>query len=220
MPPAMFYWRQGHRNSRFAGVHCKGPVVMKAFALTCALVFAAPVWANIIVNGSFETGDFTGWEQVGDTSFDFVTDEVAGGGPTDGAFHAAFGSIDPGGGGITQTLSTLGGNIYTVTFDLANLGDTPNAYGLFWDGGFEFILNDLEAFTYTTLSFDLVATGSSTEFGFVFYNAPSFYLLDNISLEQTGVIPEPASWALLIAGFGLVGSAMRRRHVMASSTGA
>lgn len=28
----------------------------------------------------------------------------------------------------------------------------------------------------------------------------------------SGTVPEPASWALLIGGFGLVGNAMRRRH--------
>ena len=28
----------------------------------------------------------------------------------------------------------------------------------------------------------------------------------------TGVVPEPASWAMMIAGFGLVGGAMRRRR--------
>ncbi len=34
--------------------------------------------------------------------------------------------------------------------------------------------------------------------------------IDNIQL--TAAVPEPASWALLIAGFGLVGSAQRRRN--------
>lgn len=40
---------------------------------------------------------------------------------------------------------------------------------------------------------------------------------DNVSLgapeTTTGAVPEPASWALLIAGFGLTGAAMRRRRV-------
>jgi hypothetical protein len=34
-------------------------------------------------------------------------------------------------------------------------------------------------------------------------------LLDNVVVTQ---VPEPATWAMLIAGFGLVGSAMRRRR--------
>jgi len=28
----------------------------------------------------------------------------------------------------------------------------------------------------------------------------------------SGVVPEPAGWAMLIAGFGLTGAAMRRRR--------
>jgi len=33
----------------------------------------------------------------------------------------------------------------------------------------------------------------------------------NLTLAPFAVVPEPASWAMLIAGFGLVGAAMRRR---------
>ena len=35
-------------------------------------------------------------------------------------------------------------------------------------------------------------------------------MLDAISV--TGVVPEPATWTLLILGMGAVGSAMRRRQ--------
>ncbi len=34
------------------------------------------------------------------------------------------------------------------------------------------------------------------------------------SRDAGAMVPEPASWAMLIVGFGLVGSAMRRRSVM------
>jgi hypothetical protein len=34
--------------------------------------------------------------------------------------------------------------------------------------------------------------------------------------SQGGVVPEPASWAMLIIGFGLVGAAMRRRRIAAA----
>jgi hypothetical protein len=34
-----------------------------------------------------------------------------------------------------------------------------------------------------------------------------------------GVIPEPATWAMLIAGFGLVGSTMRRRRSLSAAAG-
>ncbi len=39
---------------------------------------------------------------------------------------------------------------------------------------------------------------------------PPFSVLDGVSL--TGGVPEAATWAMLVAGFGLVGAAARRRH--------
>jgi PEP-CTERM motif len=50
-------------------------------------------------------------------------------------------------------------------------------------------------------SIDLNLSSSS---GFVLYST------------EGGVVPEPATWAMLIAGFGLVGSVMRRRRGVAS----
>jgi hypothetical protein len=36
----------------------------------------------------------------------------------------------------------------------------------------------------------------------------------NTAVLGTGAVPEPASWAMLIAGFGLTGAAARRRRSM------
>ncbi|HPU15970.1 MAG TPA: PEPxxWA-CTERM sorting domain-containing protein [Polymorphobacter sp.] len=38
----------------------------------------------------------------------------------------------------------------------------------------------------------------------------------NFSVSSVASIPEPASWALMIGGFGMVGSALRRRRVQAA----
>lgn len=40
-------------------------------------------------------------------------------------------------------------------------------------------------------------------------------LLDNVKLSVDAGVPEPAAWAMMLAGFGLVGTAMRRRQKMA-----
>jgi PEP-CTERM motif len=37
------------------------------------------------------------------------------------------------------------------------------------------------------------------------------------SLAPTNAVPEPASWAMLIAGFGLTGAAMRRRRTLSAA---
>jgi hypothetical protein len=37
------------------------------------------------------------------------------------------------------------------------------------------------------------------------------FKLNSLTVTTTAVVPEPASWAMMIAGFGLIGGAMRRR---------
>ena len=37
------------------------------------------------------------------------------------------------------------------------------------------------------------------------------FVLDNLTLNAAGAVPEPSAWALLILGFGAVGAGMRRR---------
>ena len=41
-------------------------------------------------------------------------------------------------------------------------------------------------------------------------------VLDNVglSITQTGIVPEPATWAMMLAGFGLVGAGLRRRRAL------
>jgi hypothetical protein len=45
--------------------------------------------------------------------------------------------------------------------------------------------------------------------------ASDFWLIDNVQIG--GVIPEPATWAMLISGFGLIGTALRRRRIAAAA---
>ncbi len=64
-------------------------------------------------------------------------------------------------------------------------------------------------------SYTAVATSSTETLSFLAYGnlpIPPFALLDGASVSGE---PEPASWALLIVGFGLVGAAARRRRTTA-----
>ena len=176
-----------------------------------ALAFATPAAAQeLVTNGGFENGDFSGFTQTGNTGLTgvFSSPFVA-----SGEFAAYFGPVGST-GGITQTLSTNAGQSYLISFDLRNLnGGTPNFYNVLFGGVSLFSATNSAAFNYTNFSTTATAVGASTGLAFNFQHNPSLFLLDNVSVTAVnGAVPEPATWAMMLVGFGAVGVSLRRRR--------
>ena len=110
-------------------------------------------------------------------------------GPATNAFGADlfqnFGGGDQSGSNALFTFNVFGTSGLLGTFTL------PVASGT---GGF-FGLTSTEGVTSIAIS-----------------QADGFAVIDNVSFNGNGTtVPEPATWALMIGGFGLVGTALRRR---------
>lgn len=136
---------------------------------------------------------------------------------------------------VSQTLSGLViGKTYDVSFEWA-AAQQANFFGATTEG-WEVYLTDsnngqIVNFQTETVNnpekgfqpwrgerFSFEATEASHVLSFFAFGGPGglppFALLDNVSVVDSAV-PEPASWAMLIAGFGLVGAAARRRRQVA-----
>ncbi|QXQ08593.1 PEPxxWA-CTERM sorting domain-containing protein [Sphingosinicellaceae bacterium] len=70
---------------------------------------------------------------------------------------------------------------------------------------------------YETFTYDFVASGTMQDIQFRSEENNAYgTVLDNVSiaevtLETSGVVPEPATWGLMLGGFMMVGVAARRR---------
>lgn len=178
---------------------------------------AAPVAAaNLIRNGGFETGDFAHWELSGSRSFTGVSSFA----PHDGVFAAFMGPFGAE-GSLAQTVATEAGATYEISFWLRNEVGGTNFFQASFDGAP--LLLDLQAeaaFPFRRYSFVRMAGGDAATLRFTYRNDPSYWHLDGVSVTRlNAAIPEPAGWAMMIAGVGLVGAAYRRRRTRDSHLG-
>jgi|SRR6516165_2016631 hypothetical protein len=200
---------------------------MKTFilaAIRCSLMFAAvaalsiayPAKANLISNGGFETGNFTGWTTGVDGTTGAVTGTFNSTSPHSGNFQAVFNGVAflTGTAFAQQTLTTTPGTNYSLDFFLAVGAVAHNPPGVFVQFGDSTVFSQLffGGSRYTEYTFDVTSSTASTllKFGF-FVNSATFYL-DDVSVTRPGAVPDCGSTVSLL-GFALLGLAAFRRKL-------
>jgi hypothetical protein len=160
---------------------------------------------NLVINGSFESGDFSGWTLVTsnkgggthvDPAMDFAGVHYP---PHSGTFDAAFGNpfdLDT----ISQTLSTVPGTTYELSYWMYSDGLYPNEFRVSWGGN---ILSDLTNVTgpgYRQYTFDVTATAATTNLQFGGFNGPGWMLLDDISVVPITGLANVANGVVIQGG--------------------
>jgi hypothetical protein len=164
------------------------------FWLAAVLLFSGFFWgssisvsAQAIQNGGFETGDFTGWTQSGNTDWTLVRATPAF--VHSGAYGAAMGPVGAL-GYLSQTFPTTPGNSYLVSFWLYSQyqdGAPTNEFLVNWNGSNLWDGTNVAAFDWTSLQFVVTASDSNSTLQFGFRNDPSNFGLDDIAVSAQAI---------------------------------
>ena len=176
------------------------PKILLALTAVATLSIAYPAKANLITNGGFETGDFSGWSVSGPASVEGTVGSIP---PHSGNFQAQFGLFDS----IGQTIATTPGQSYTIDFWAASPG--ISFVFVVWNGHNVFGQIFERPTGYTELTFNVTTSSASTSF-LIEQEGGGTLLLDDVSVNR--FVPDGGSTVSLL-GFALLGLAVFRRKL-------
>lgn len=165
--------------------------------------------ADLITNGGFETGNFTGWT-VSDDPYDNTTVEKASSDPNNlvipfsGEYVARLGTADMD-GTLSQTIVDAAGQPYQLSMWLKSDGNTPNDFNVSWNGNTIYSQTNIPVSDYFNIALNVTSTGTDTLL-IGERNDAGYLYLDNVSLNS---VPLPGTFALL--GLSLAGLAYLQR---------
>jgi hypothetical protein len=171
------------------------------------------------VNGSFETGDLTGW--TSDSPFGLNPFGTAYGSGMDGIYWHWLGGFDTPGITTSQTLTGLTiGTTYAVDFIMASEFVSSTSLNVSVDGGPKTVFTAppyngtpyWDNWVPQEFQFTASATTATVTFDAVGLNQNDYDVgLDNVTLSEVQTAaPEPGTWMLL--GLGISGLAFLRRR--------
>jgi PEP-CTERM motif len=201
---------------------------MARLTCTIAILSAGLLWggaanADYIVNGGFETEDFSGWTVNG--SYISVSPNVPYSYSAEaGSYFAMLGTVG-GLGTLSQTFADTAGQNLVISYWLASNGQTPNEFKTEFDGTTLFDQVNIPAtsypYAYVHCQFDVTATGHDS-LTFFERNDPSYLALDTVSVTPASSVttpgspgssvPEPISIALLAGGLLGFAAVRARTH--------
>ena len=162
-----------------------------------------PGWVSSgVANGQFQPGSSSG----NFTYFDYIPDGVT-------VAYTNNGSIAQ-----TVAATAIAGHTYVLQADFGVRHDisNPGFMVLSVGNGTSLAAGTLPvpgSWSTFTASYTALAGDAGGAITISFDTLGSQGDFDNVRLSDTTAVPEPASWALMIVGFGLVGGAVRRRAI-------